>query len=181
MVFDIFRAMAPLDKPTSDQWYNKLILSVWGTNLPFEVGQKVIVSTARYNGEYEIGYIYKGIGSKGTYYNLYFKVPFTGDTTGTINTDVSVAASSTVSSNTNTDSVNEPSSNTTTNNGASGVTTPVSRTSDSQTPTSVTDTVTETATVVTSGIQTALTGSNKYLIYGVLVLGAIVLFKSFKK
>lgn len=81
------------NKPSSDFWYKKLILRVYGSVLPFKVGDKVLIQSDRYNGVHEIGYIYRGVSAaNGSFWNLYFDLPFDGDTSGTVDTDPAATA-----------------------------------------------------------------------------------------
>lgn len=86
MNFNFAQALTVPNKTTSDPWYGKLILRVYGTNLPFKVGDVVTIDSPLYKGMHKIGYIYKGTSvDKGSYYNLYFQdLKFIGNTAGTI-------------------------------------------------------------------------------------------------
>lgn len=86
MIYDFALAMAPPNKPTTDVWYNKLTIHLYGSSFPFKVGDSVILKSDKYNGTHTIGYIYKGIhATRGSYWSLYFQdVSFTGTTSGTV-------------------------------------------------------------------------------------------------
>ena len=87
MIYNFSNAYEVPNKPASDRWYKKLILRVYGSVLPFQVGDKVLIQSDRYNGMHEIGYIYRGVSAtNGSFWNLYFEIPFAGDTTGTVDT-----------------------------------------------------------------------------------------------
>ena len=88
MEFKFTNAYKPSGKAISDPWYEKTILRVYGSVLPFKRGQKVLIKSDKYSGVHEIGYIYKKVDmDKGGFWNLYFRdIKFKGDTSGTINT-----------------------------------------------------------------------------------------------
>ena len=91
MKFEFPNAYQIPNKPVTDRWYGKTILRVYGSMLPFKTGQKVLIKSPLYSGVHTIGYIYKGLhATKGRFYNLYFEdIKFIGDTSGTIDTDIS--------------------------------------------------------------------------------------------
>ena len=86
MKFDFIRAIVPPGKAATDSWYNKTVVTVVGSTLPFKTGDKVKLESPLYSGIHTIGYIYKGLSTTlGTVSNLYFKdISFKGDTTGTV-------------------------------------------------------------------------------------------------
>ncbi len=98
MKIEFIKALVPPGKPVTDPWYNKTMLQVTGSMLPFKVGQKVRIESKLYSGVYEIGYIYKGVSTTlGTYWNLYFRdLDFKGNTTGTVDTNIAGTIAETV-------------------------------------------------------------------------------------
>ena len=80
------KAVAILNKPVGDYYYNKLTLQV---TLPhnFVVGQTVAVNGSVYKGNFKITYIYNNASSKIT--ALYFgDILFKGNDAGTIESSV---------------------------------------------------------------------------------------------
>ncbi|MHA7109246.1 hypothetical protein ACRTDU_03920 [Sunxiuqinia elliptica] len=86
MKYNFLKAGAPSGKGMTDPWYQKTMLTVAGTMLPFKVGDEVTIESNLYKGTHEIGYIYKGYSNTlGTVWNLYFKsLDFKGSDNGTV-------------------------------------------------------------------------------------------------